>query len=204
MELHRYGQRPAPQDWPAFLAAADQLVRPHLEDLADNRLPLAEGSGANACSPEQFGLTYSDLDADREGTRRKLLDAVRVLDQWLRALGGTDRPQLPALTGDVETDLTTLQVHIGRVLDYAKNRADGKNRAGGRPSTNTLMLDVLSRIPESHGWSIRQFRTEIGRSLPAIQSTHAWRNLESLRSEEKASRAMDRSRRAGRGKRRRK
>lgn len=124
MQLTQYGQRPIPRDWAAYLAAAKALVGPHLDALHQNLLPVA--TDANTADPATMGLTYSDLDRDRDAVLRKLLDAARELERWAVALQGRTRPTLPAMTGAVEVDLTSLEAHIGRMLEFAQAQVEAE------------------------------------------------------------------------------
>jgi hypothetical protein len=85
-----------------------------------------------------------------------------------------------------------------------KPQAEITKAAGPRPSTNALMMDKLTSVPESHGWSIRTWAKEIKRSVGAIQATPAWKKLNEAQAEAKATAQLERAKLNRPGRRRQK
>ena len=121
----------------------------------------------------------------------RIVDSAHEFADWCRQLASTVRAKLKA-------------AGVTHELPPVESPARAGGNATGRVSTNALMMEALTKSPESQGWSIRRFSREIKRSNSSIQGCGAWRRLEEMRADQKARRALDRSRGAGRVRRRKK
>ncbi|QDU55691.1 hypothetical protein [Aeoliella mucimassa] len=72
------------------------------------------------------------------------------------------------------------------------NQPPGKKR----PKCNTVIIETIQSNPESCGWSLRRWASEIGYSESTIQGTPTWKaHLAPQRERSKAEKAMQRNRR---------
>jgi len=128
-------------------------------------------------------------------------------DLWPDCLGPA-RYQLPEPMQEAirqgETTFMRLVTLLGMSPDGLARIAETVKRTSGagdcatdrpeKPTANTLMLDMLTKNPESQGWSIREWEKQIHRGQSTIQGTPTWGRLQELKAEAKAEKAMAQSR----------
>ena len=66
----------------------------------------------------------------------------------------------------------------------------GRPKAGSKPSTNALLIDLFNDRPECHSWSSRKLMKPTGRSRASIEGAAAYKAAEELRLSTTAERKL--------------
>jgi hypothetical protein len=162
-----------PDAEPAYLSAVERRIEEWLRDINVNWFRQLRSQSGTVPSARNFGANTYHVS--------------RVIDNNFRALVQSPK----AVAGEPEPE--AVPVPVEPVAAASAHAQGGKPTR--KPTIDALMFDVMFNNLESHGWTCRQWATEIDRDYRRVQESKTFKQLEVAREQLRVEKASDRRRR---------